>query len=184
MDLIITTDRLLLRELQPTDAEAMFAMDSNPNVHRYLWNTPSQAIEETISTIAMVREQYATHSIGRFAVVLKETNEFIGWAGIKFVTVPENGHVNFYDFGYRLDEKFWGKGYATEASVAWLDYGFKEMNIATMCAYAQQENGALNRILQKIGMQLKQQYVEKDIAWNWYEMPNPIMQLPIDLNKV
>jgi len=123
MDLIITTDRLLLRELQPTDAETMFAMDNNPNVHCYLWNTPTQTIEETSAIIAMVWEQYVTYGIGRFAVVLKETNEFIGWAGIKFVTVPENGNVNFYDFGYRLNEKFWGKGYATEA---WLDYGFKK----------------------------------------------------------
>jgi len=52
------------------------------------------------------------------------------------------------------------------------------MNIATMNAYAQQENVASNRILQKIGMQLKQQYIKKDIAWNWYEMPNPIPQSP------
>jgi RimJ/RimL family protein N-acetyltransferase len=45
---------------------------------------------------------------------LKETDEFVGWAGLKFNTVVANNKVNFYDIGYRLDEKFWGKGFASD----------------------------------------------------------------------
>ena len=173
MNLILETDRLILRELKLSDAEAFFAMDSNPNVHIYLWNKPSQKIEETIEIIEYVRQQYIDNGIGRFAMISKETNEFIGWAGIKFVTEPENGNVNFYDFGYRLNEKFWGNGYATEASYAWLDYGFSTMKIKTMNAYAQIDNGASNRILQKIGMQLIEDYKDKDgVSWNWYKLEN------------
>ena len=70
------------------------------------------------------------NNIGRFATVLKETNEFIGWTGIKYIDDHvENGNTNFYDYGYRLAEKFWGKGYATEASIAWLTYGFNQIHI-------------------------------------------------------
>ena len=173
MDLIITTERLILRELVPSDAEAMFEMDRNPEVHKYLWNKPSQTIDETYAIIDYVRSQYIQNGIGRFAVVLKETNEFIGWAGIKFITEPENGRVNFYDFGYRLNPAFWNKGYASEASFAWLSYGFSQMNITTIFASAQAENGASNRILQKIGMTLKESYLENEVLWNWYEMEAP-----------
>lgn len=119
MNLVIETKRLLLRPLELSDAEAMFAMDKNPAVHKYLWQNPSKSIEESIQVIEYVRSQYTTNTIGRFATILKDTNEFIGWTGIKYVTEqPENGNINFYDYGYRLDEKFWNKGYATEASIA------------------------------------------------------------------
>lgn len=172
MNLIIETERLLLRELLPSDAEAMFKMDSNPNVHKYLWNKPTRTIEETRKIIEFVRNQYIQNNIGRFAVISKETNEFIGWAGLKFNTETINNKTNFYDIGYRLDEPFWGKGYATEASFAWLTYGFNTMKIETMTASAHAGNDASNRILQKIGMQLTEQYLEDSILWNWYELEN------------
>lgn len=172
MNLILETDRLILRELKPSDTEAFFAMDSNPNVHKYLWNKPMQKIEEIIDVIEFVRKQYVENGIGRFAMISKETNEFIGWAGLKFNTEPVNNKVNFYDIGYRLDEKFWGKGYASEATFAWLDYAFQIMKIKTLEAAAHTENAASNRILQKIGMQMTEQYLEDGISWNWYQLEN------------
>nr|WP_294938859.1 GNAT family N-acetyltransferase [uncultured Flavobacterium sp.] len=173
MDLIIETERLLLRELLLSDTEAMFAMDSNPNVHKYLWNKPVETIDESRELIEHVRKQYTDNNIGRFAVILKETNEFIGWAGLKFNDKELNNRINFYDIGYRLDEQFWGKGYASEASYAWLEYGFNTMKIPKMDAAAQSENVASNRILQKIGLRLTEEYLEDEVLWNWYELENP-----------
>lgn len=175
MNLILETDRLLLRPLELSDAEDMFAMDKNPEVHKYLWQTPAQNIEEVIKVIEYVRSQYEKNNIGRFATISKETGEFIGWTGIKFVDDHiENGNTNFYDYGYRLNEKFWGKGFATEASVAWLEYGFKQMNIDKMNAYTHFDNGASNHILQKIGMKFMEDYPDKDgVTWKWWQMENP-----------
>ena len=172
MNLILETDRLILREFQLSDAETFFAMDSNPNVHKYLWNKPVQKIEETIEIIDSVRKQYVNNGIGRFAMISKETNEFIGWAGLKYNTEIVNNKVNFYDIGYRLDEKFWGKGYASEATIVWLKYAFEIMNIKTMEAAAHSDNVASNRILQKIGMQMTEQYLEDRVSWNWYQLEN------------
>ena len=172
MNLILETDRLILRELKLSDAEAFFAMDSNPNVHKYLWNKPVLKIEETIEIIEIVTKQYIDNGIARFAMISKESKEFMGWAGLKYNTEIVNNKVNFYDIGYRLDEKFWGKGYASEASFAWLKYGFEEMNIKNMEAAAHTNNAASNKILQKIGMQMTEQYLEDSISWNWYQMEN------------
>lgn len=172
MNLILETDRLILRELLLSDAEAFFAMDSNPNVHKYLWNKPVQKIEETIEVIEFVRKQYVENGIGRFAMISKETNEFVGWAGLKYNTEVENNKVNFYDIGYRLDEKFWGKGYASEATFAWKQYAFQTMKIQSLAAAAHTENRASNRILQKIGMKMTEQYLEDGISWNWYQLEN------------
>ncbi len=172
MNLILETDRLIIRELLLSDAEAFFAMDANSNVHKYLWNKPVQKIEETIEVITFVRKQYVENGIGRFAIILKDTNEFIGWAGLKYNTEMVNNKVNFYDIGYRLDEKFWGKGYASEATFAWLKYAFETMKIKTIEAAAHSENEASNRILQKIGMQMTEQYLADGVSWNWYELEN------------
>ncbi|MFT5253668.1 MAG: ribosomal-protein-alanine N-acetyltransferase [Flavobacteriales bacterium] len=85
-----------------------------------------------------------------------------------------NGKVNFYDIGYRLNEQFWGKGYASAASFAWLEYGFKEMEIEVMDAAAPTDNIASNTILKKIGVKMTDQYLENGILWNWYQLKNNI----------
>ena len=176
MNLIIETDRLILRPLELSDAVAFFEMDKNPAVHKYLWQNPTQTIGKTEEVIKMVQKQYVVHNIGRFATILKETNEFIGWTGIKFVhDHVENGNTNFYDYGYRLNEKFWNKGYATEASKAWLDYGFNQMNIKEMNAYTHAENGASNHVLQKVGFNFIEGYPDQQgVTWKWWQLKNNI----------
>ncbi len=167
----LETERLLLRPLEMSDAEAMFAMDHNPNVHKYLWKKPTQTIDETIKIIEYIQEQYKRNQIGRYATMLKETGAFIGWTGIKYIDDHvENGNTNFFDYGYRLAEEYWGQGYATEATKAWLDHGFNQMNIQNMHAYTHHENGASNHILRKAGFEFMHEYTADDgICWNWWQ---------------
>lgn len=174
MNITIETPRLILRPLEIADAQAMFEMDSNPIVHKYLWQTPVKEIKEIYKVIEMVQAQYERNNIGRFATIIKETGEFIGWTGIKFVDDhTENGNTNFYDYGYRLNEPFWGKGYTTEATKAWLEHGFNEMKIETMHAYTHFQNEASNHILKKTGFEFMEDYTAEDgVQWNWWKLIN------------
>jgi [ribosomal protein S5]-alanine N-acetyltransferase len=174
MNLILETERLIMREILPTDAEALFDMDKNPEVHKYLWQKPIISIEEVHEYIKMIRKQYQERGIGRFVAIIKETNELIGWIGLKFVNDHvENGNTNFYDYGYRLNEKYWNKGYATEASKAWLDYGFNTMKIEKINAYTHAQNGASNHVLQKVGMKFMEDYPDANgVTWKWWQMEN------------
>ncbi|TBX68384.1 N-acetyltransferase [Flavobacterium silvisoli] len=172
MNLQLETPRLLLRPFEFSDAQAMFALDSNPNVHLYLGNKPVTAIEQCLAYIESIRNQYLQNGIGRFVVELKNSQEVIGWAGLKFITEEENNHVNFYDIGYRLQEKHWGNGYAFEAAQAWVTYALQEMKIPTLYAMVHVDNTGSNRILQKLGMQQKNQYTDDGITYYWYELPN------------
>lgn len=163
MKVHLETERLLFRPFETTDAEALFDMDKNPEVHKYLWQQPCLAIQEVYEYIEMVQKQYQERGIGRFSTILKETGQLIGWTGIKFVNDHvENGNTNFYDYGYRLNEKFWNKGYATEASKMWLDYGFNQMKIDKINAYTHAENDASNHILQKVGLVFMEDYHDEN----------------------
>lgn len=175
MNLLLETERLIIRPFEKSDAKALFEMDKNPEVHNYLWQKPCTDIQEVYDYIEMVQKQYQERGIGRFSTIIKETNELIGWTGIKFVNDHiENGNTNFYDYGYRFNEKFWNKGYATEASISWLDYGFNTMNIKEMNAYTHTENGTSNHILQKVGFIFVEDYPDKEgVIWKWWQMNNP-----------
>ena len=57
--------------------------------------------------------------------------------------------------GYELDPKHWGKGYATEAARAVLDFGFSNMNLQRISAWCIADNIGSARVLEKLGMSLK-----------------------------
>ena len=112
MDVLLETDRLILRPFTLDDAEVMFIMDSNPNVHKYLWNKPVQNITEIYPVIESLQKQYATNKIGRFATFLKEDGQFIGWTGIKFINDHiENGNTNF-----TITDTVWKNAFGTRAT--------------------------------------------------------------------
>lgn len=169
----IETERLLLREVVFSDVDGMFELDSNPNVHTYLGNKPVTTIEQSREYIEFLRQQYKDFGTGRWAVILKETNEFIGWSGIKFITDEINNHQNFYEIGYRFIEKHWGKGYATEAGKAFIDHAFNKMKVEAVYAYADEGNDNSRKILEKLGLQFVNSFEHEGEREVWYEIKNP-----------
>ena len=106
MKVFAETERLILREILPIDVEGLWELDSDPEVHKYLGNNPVTDKEQIVEVINFIRQQYIDNGIGRWAIIDKKTNEFIGWTGLKFVTDTINNHQNYYDLGYRLIKKY------------------------------------------------------------------------------
>ncbi len=169
MKIFAETDRLILREFMLSDDKAMFELDSDPEVHRYLGNKPVTDIAQSREIIDRVRKQYIDNGIGRWAMIEKKSGEFVGWCGLKLNTETINGHTNFYDLGYRLIKRYWGSGYATEAALAVLEYGFLEMQLPVIYGMAATDNAASNQILKKLGFVFVETYTYQDILHNWYE---------------
>lgn len=80
MNLTLETERLLLRPLELSDVDAFFEMNDNPNVNRYLRN-PLTTKVETEKYIQKIIGEYHKNGIGRYAVILKENNQLIGFSG-------------------------------------------------------------------------------------------------------
>lgn len=174
MKIYATTERLILRELLPSDDEAMFEMESDPEVHRYLGNRPKQTIEEVREVIALIRQQYIDNGIARWAAVEKATGEFVGWTGLKHIKVPENGHDDFHDVGYRLLRKHWYKGYATESTKASLRYAFEEMGLQEVIGTANVENTRSRKALEKCGLKWVNTFMyNNEILCDWLSITRP-----------
>lgn len=164
---VLETKRLILRELDMMDDIGMFELDSDADVHKYLGNNPVKTIEESRQVIAMIQQQYKEHGIGRWAMIEKSSNDFIGWAGLKFITEPINNHVHYYDLGYRLIKRYWGKGFATEAAQASLNYGFTVLNQDSIYGIAITEHAASIHVLQKVGLTAVENFMYENLPHVW-----------------
>lgn len=149
---IIETERCLIRPLALTDAAGIFELDSNFEVHRFLGKNPIKTIEEAENTIKFICKQYTDLGIGRWAITDKATADFIGWTGFKYIIDPINNRVNYHDFGYRLIERYWGKGIATETGKACIDHAFETLNLDTVYAMCEAGNVGSVNVLQKCGL--------------------------------
>jgi len=170
MKIFAETDRLILREILLSDKNGMYELDTDPLVHKYLGNQPVVSMEQTEEAIEFIRKQYLDNGTGRLAVIKKDTNEFIGWAGLKLVRGSYNNHTNYYEVGYRFIQRHWGKGYATEAARASLDYGFVELRLNEIYAIADAGNTASRVVLEKIGLRYIEKFDLDGDIHDWFEI--------------
>ena len=152
------------------DMDAFFEMDSDPEVHRYLGTQPVISKDQIADMIKYIRQQYIDNGIGRWAIVDKSTNLFIGWTGLKLVNYIMNNQTNYYDLGYRLIRKYWGRGYATETAPASLSYGFDTLNLNEIIATVNCENTASNKVVDKLGFTLHETFYLHELKHNWYKI--------------
>lgn len=173
MKIFAETERLILREVLPDDAPGFFEMDTDPGVHLYLGNEPVTSMEQITEAIQFIRGQYVSNGIGRWSVIEKQTGAFLGWAGLKWITEPINGHVHYYDLGYRFMKKHWGKGFATEAARASVTYAFDTLNAGEVYAIADCNNSGSHQVLLKSGLQLIESFNLDGTPHNWYKISRP-----------
>src|SRR5690349_2206582 len=144
MDVIIETDRLLLRKFTEDDAPLLYELNLDPEVIRYT-HDPLTDVEHARKVLTeVILPQYISYEHGRWAVQLRPTLEFMGWCGLKYLS-----ETNEVDLGYRFMKKFWGKGYATEAALACINYGFGTLNLPRIVGRALPGNLASIRVLDK-----------------------------------
>ncbi|CAN5324102.1 GNAT family N-acetyltransferase [soil metagenome] len=149
MKYIFETDRLRFREMFPEDAEAMFQLNSDPDVVQYTGDGPFESVDAAREFLTSYRTVYSTNGYARWIMELKSTGEILGWCGLKF-----HPDTNTTDVGYRLYKKEWGKGYATEGAKASIQYGFHVLKLERIIAHARKENSASLRGLEKGGRKI------------------------------
>lgn len=171
MEIICETPRLLLRRFTLADAPLIFTLNSQPEVLKYikepLLNNITGA-EKVLSEIII--PQYTLYGLGRWAMIGKENNEFMGWCGLKLR--PELDDE--VDLGYRLAPRYWGRGYATEAATESLRFGFLQKKLPEITGRAHVDNIASQTVLQKIGLQYVMDELINEEPLKTYRLSLPV----------
>lgn len=142
---IIETDRLYLREFALQDADFLFTLNNDEEVLKFTGDSAFIDESEAITFLNNYND-YEKNGFGRWVVVKKDTDEAIGWNGIKL------NEENLIDIGFRFYRKEWNKGYATESSLGVLDYSFNKVGCDKIIGRASINNIPSIRVLEKIKM--------------------------------
>ena len=148
--IVIETKRLILRTWDNDDINDYYLLNQDPKVVEFLLKMSS--IEQAKEFIENMNHQFHIYGYTVFAVEEKESGELIGFTGLNS-PIWSTSFTPCVEIGWRLSSKFWGKGYATEAARAVLDYGFKECALDEILAWTVPANIRSISVMKKIGME-------------------------------
>lgn len=152
--IILETKRLLLRRQITEDLDDLWALYCDPEITKYIPDAPRSRAE--------AKEELEWHrhghprfpELGLWATIDKETGKFIGRCGLLPWTIEGQNEV---EVAYTIARDYWGKGLATEASQAILQYGFQKLNLPRLICLIDPENVASQKVAEKIGMRFEKE---------------------------
>ncbi len=139
----IETERLILRPLTMEDAKDVFDWVGDPVVNRFMPYPVYESIKQVEKWISTLNDEK-----NELGFCLKDTGKLIGAGSITF-----DSERNAYNLGYNINRTFWGKGYATEASKAMIQWAYQELGARDFCANHATANTASGNVIKKCGFQ-------------------------------
>ena len=151
MEIVIETERVILRKFTIDDAAFMLETLNTPTWLRFIGDRNVKTLEEAENYLLNGNiRSYQEYGFGFYVVVIKETQESIGICGI----VKREG-LEDVDIGFAFFQQFMGKGYGYEAGSATLNYALNDLKIKKIVAIVDPENVVSIALLKKIGLQFK-----------------------------
>ncbi len=146
---MIETDRLILREVETTDSKDMFSYLSDTDVVKHMGLEPCQTEKEVLDEIEWYQTIYNDGTGMRWGITLKDVGKVIGSCGFL------NFHPTHYrtEIGYELGQEYWGKGIASEALEAVVQYGFHHLQLERIEALIEPTNTASLKLLERKNFQ-------------------------------
>jgi ribosomal-protein-alanine N-acetyltransferase len=146
---MITTDRLSLRRWRDEDIVPFAALNADQTAMRFMPGV--MTAEETRALIARFEEHHRANGFGVWAVEAPGVAPFVGFVGLQQVAF-EAPFTPAVEIGWRLAPAYWGKGYATEAALAVLRFGFEELNLDQIVSFTVPANKPSWSVMERLGM--------------------------------
>ena len=164
----IETKRLRLRRLRASDEPDLVALDSDPEVMRYVGSPAGEKSPE--ETVERVRQRIgADHgALGFWRVESRGDGTFYGLGAL--IRMPTGDDV---ELAYRLARRAWGQGIASEAGAALLDHAFGTARLPRVVAVTYPENRASQRVLDKLGFARQGEVDYKGVRAAFYLLESP-----------
>lgn len=143
------TTRLLLRRWQPKDSAPFAQMNQDADVMRFFPSLPTP--EQSQAMIERVERHFDEKGFGWWVVEHKESGDFMGFTGL--ITVPfESFFTPCVEIGWRFRKEYWKQGYAQEAALVCLRFGFEELKLDSIFSFTAVVNTPSEKVMQRIGM--------------------------------
>lgn len=140
------TERLHLRKMKVSDSPSLFRIWSDPEVTKFM-NIDSFTDENQAKDMIRLLDEFSLDNKAiRFSIIEMESNKIIGSCGFNSLDF-ENEKA---EIGYDIARAFWGRGYASEAISALLDYAFSTLKLNRIEAKVEPENVNSVKVLQKL----------------------------------
>lgn len=144
----LDTERLVLRRWRDSDLQPWAAMNAHPEVREHLGELMTR--EQSDASVARFQAEFDANGFGWFALEVRATGEFVGFAGLD--EVDEEMPFTGVEIGWRLARAAWGHGYATEAARAVLPFGFETVGLEEILALTTVTNLRSQAVMRRIGM--------------------------------
>ncbi|RNF38974.1 GNAT family N-acetyltransferase [Planococcus salinus] len=148
-DYIFESDRLGFRRWKDTDKEVFSSMNADDSVMAFFPGKLTKA--QSDSLIDKMEEHLEAKGYGLWAVELKKDGSFIGFIGLSEVNL-EVEFKGAIEIGWRLDKKYWKKGYAREGAEACLAYAFETLKMKEIHSFTSALNLPSEMVMKRIGM--------------------------------
>jgi ribosomal-protein-alanine N-acetyltransferase len=145
----LTTGRLLLRPWRDDDRAPFAALNADPRVMEFFPAVLARV--ESDRLVARIRLHLETHGFGLWAVEVPGVAPFIGFVGLMTVP-PALPFAPAVEVGWRLAREHWGRGYATEAARAAVEFGFGVLGLAEIVSFTAQRNLPSRAVMERLGM--------------------------------
>ncbi len=159
MPLPLRTERLILRDFEEADWEAVHIYACDPEVLRYMtWGSNSEDDTRAFIARKLEGQRQEPRTTYDLAVVLASEARLIGSCGL-VVSRPETGQGWI---GYCYHRDYWGRGFATEAARVIVDFGFEELGMHRIFATCDVENVGSARVMEKLGMRREGHFLQNE----------------------
>ncbi|MGN6300756.1 MAG: GNAT family N-acetyltransferase [Angustibacter sp.] len=142
----LSTARLRLRPVSAADADALWALHTDPRVLRY-WDGPAWTDRARVERFVRTSRQMADDGTGVRLAVDRADGAFVGWCSLS----RWNPDYRSAAIGYCYSTQAWGHGYATEAARALLTWAYDSLDLNRVQAETDTRNLASARVLEKLG---------------------------------
>lgn len=163
----LETTRLRLEPFQHAHFDGLRAMENDPEIMRYISNGKVKTPEETRETIERVMQRWQQYGFSWWAICDKHSNEVVGAACLQHLANQDGAPL---EIGWRLNANHHGKGYATEAAQAIVQFAVEQIGANYLVAVADPENQASQKVMQRLGMKHKGIETHYDVPCVVYEL--------------
>lgn len=162
---LFETERCFLREFSLSDAFDVYRLNLHPDIFRFTTDPPFMNEAEAEKFLKNYKA-YQISGFGRWAVILKETRQFAGWCGLKYIL-----EENEVDIGYRFLPEYWGQGLALETATVCIKAGIEEFGLKRIVARVHKENIRSIRVTEKLGLIYEKDLLYDGVPWMNYVFP-------------